>query len=338
VSKVFCILICLLMLSFSATSTAFAASFTYGAWLPYWDIATSLDETEALHSGLNTLIAFACLFDNNDRLLMPEETEELLVALQTSYASEEKAVFLSIVNDVEISDGKYENKSSALLTRLFQSEESQSRHLEELAALIDTYQLKGLELDYENIKGNTDLWASYALFIEKVWAMCQRDSVRLRIVLPWDAPKYIALPEGPEYSVMCYNLYGYHSGAGPKADLDFLKATCELYRHVPSPVSMAFATGGFDWHEGRITALTQEEAQEQLYMAQIVPQRDMLSGAMTATYQEDGVQHELWYADALTLQIWRDLCAQYGFGSFDLFRLGGNDRLDWEAQLFNVEP
>ena len=331
-------MVCLMLMNMTASAMGTSASYSYGAWLPYWEADASLVEADGLKDQVDTFVAFACLFDNQDNLLMPEETVNLLSALQKLSISGDKDIFLSVVNDQEVSPGKYENKSTALLKRLFQSEAARSKHLEQLASLIDTYQLSGLELDYENIKGDTGLWSSYAMFIEKVWAMCQRDGIRLRIVLPWDAPRYVALPIGPEYSVMCYNLYGYHSGPGPKADLEFLVKTCELYKDVPYTVRMAFATGGFDWYGGSIAALTQEQAQEQLLAAQAEPTRDANSGTLTAIYKQNGTEHKLWYADALTLRTWRDLCESYGFSSFDFFRLGGNNTENWMSDLFDMTP
>jgi hypothetical protein len=137
---------------------------------------------------------------------------------------------------------------------------------------------------------------------------------------------------------MCYNLFGSHGGPGPKADYEFLRNTCKLYLNVPGHVRMAFATGGFDWAGGEITDLTQEEANQQLQEAGILPERDPSSGAMKAVYKEDGIAHEIWYADGETLTLWRDTCIEYGFDSFDLFRLGGNDLDDWSSTLWEAQP
>lgn len=336
--RALCLIMCLTLMCPGAPRAAAAEDYAYGAWLPYWDADASLPEAESLAGRLDAAVAFACLFDGEDRPLMPGETEGLLSALQRMYDQTDTTVFLSVVNDIEISTGGYENKSADLLRRLFQSEEAMSAHLEALAALIDEYALDGLELDYENIKRDAGLWAAYAAFIEKAWAMCERGGVRLRVVLPWDAPRYASLPAGPEYTVMCYNLYGYHSGAGPKADFDFLRETCELYRDVPGRVRMALATGGFEWDGGKVAAMTQEEAAQALLRAGVAPSRDALSGALNAAYEADGASREIWYADGATLAAWRDECAAYGFAAFDLFRLGGNDLGDWETALFPARP
>lgn len=314
-----------------------AGGLAYGAWLPYWEMDAALDEADRLLGRVDTYVAFASLFDRSDRLVVPSETHAILSILKKP-AFRKVAVYISVVNDVEVAPGDYENKSISLLRRLLQTPESQGKHIEQLMSLVDKYKPYGLELDYENIKGDTGIWSSYVGLIREVWSICQRDGVRLRVVLPWDAPLYAVLPEGPEYSVMCYNLFGYHSGPGPKADIDFLKNICKLYLNVPGPVRMAFATGGFDWAGGDITALTQEQSTEQLRKAGVEPKRDPFSGAMKATYQESDKIHEVWYADGQTLTLWRDTCIEYGFDSFDLFRLGGNDLEDWSNTLFETQP
>lgn len=336
--RTFCFLLGLMLLLPGTPAAGQAEDYEYGVWLPYWEIGASLPEAESLAGRLDTAVAFACLFDNEDQPLMLEETKDLLSSLRTVFGQTDTTVFLSVVNDIEVAEGQYENKSIDLLKRLFMNEEAMSRHLEALASLIDEYSLGGLELDYENIKKDTELWASYAQFIGRIWAICERDGVRLRVVLPWDAPKYICLPDGPEYTVMCYNLYGYHSGAGPKADFDFLNTTCQLYSEVPGKVRMAFATGGFVWSGNKISAVSQEEAEEILSRADVPPVRDEKSGVLNAIYELDGAVHEIWYADAMTLTAWRDACAAFGYTGFDLFRLGGNDLNDWEAAHFLTQP
>lgn len=311
-----------------------ASEWVTGAWLPYWDAENALTETEEIAGQLDSVVAFAGLFDSSDQIYLPEETEALLTQLQTSLVGTDTAVFLSVVNDVEVAPGKYDNKSRDLLRRLFDSESSISAHLESLVMLIDQYGLRGLELDYENLGSDSALWTAYTGFIRRMWAVCQRDGVRLRVVLPWNAPKYTVLPEGPEYTVMCYNLHGYHSGPGPKADFEFLKNVCEMYRTITGTVRMAFATGGFEWSGDKIKAFDQLQAVERLAESGASPERDDASGALKVSFTEDRIQHELWYADGKTLATWRDVCLAYGYEAYDLFRLGGNDLADWAKASF----
>ena len=269
---------------------------------------------------------------------MLDDTTALLSAMEQAGKNDGSKIYLSVVNDVEIAPGKYDNKSKALLSRLFADDASETAHLEDLTHLVDRYHLTGLELDYENLGNDTELWAQYVGFINRLWPVCARDGIALRIVLPWNAPKYAALPQGPEYSVMCYNLHGSFNGPGPKADVAFLNTTCELYRSLQPDVRMAFATGGFDWCGNKVGELTQQEAEAQLAQADVTPQRDADSGALNAAYTADGETHEVWYADAATLALWRDTCVQNGYTASDLFCLGGNNLDNWAQAFFTAEP
>ncbi len=326
-----------LLLGLLFPSAGQAGGLSYGVWLPYWEIDAAMDEAKRVTGKVDTFVAFACQFNSRDQIFVPPETHEILSSLSGPPFGDAE-IFISVVNDFEVEYGKFELKSAALMRRLFGSHESQSRHIEQLISLIDTYQPDGLELDYENFDGDPDLWSSYVGLISKLWSICQREGIKLRVALESDAPKYAMFPEGPEYSVMCYNLFGSHGGPGPKADYEFLEEICKLYLNVPGRVRMAFATGGFDWTGRKTTALTQEQINRQLKQAGVEPERDPHSGAMRAVYREDGVGHEVWYADGQTLAMWRDTCLEYGYDSFDLFRLGGNDLDDLSDTLWWAQP
>ena len=301
-------------------------------WLPYWEAESALEETKALGDRLETTVAFAAIFDSEDKPLMLPETERLLESLSEN---RETGVMLSIVNDVQTAPGKYDNKSADLLRRLFRDEEAISDHIAQLFQLVDRYQLSGLEIDYEAIKKDEDLWQRFAVFLERLYQQFSAQGLTLRVVLSWDAPQYVELPGGPEYTVMCYNLYGGHSGPGPKADFAFLEETCRLYRPYVTSTHMAFATGGFDWGGEKTEALTQLQAEQRLREHNVEPVRDSGSGALVGTYEDAAGQHTLWYADGETLALWKQTVRKYGFTQIDLFRMGGNDLDDLTRSLFS---
>lgn len=324
IKRLICLAACMLLTMAALPVLAQSCS----AWLPYWEADDALDELEALEGRLDTAVAFAAIFDSSDRVLMLPEAEELLRRTQKACAGTDTAVVLSVVNDVELAPGKYDNKSAELLRRLLKDDQSIARHIEQLFRLVDTYGLSGLEIDYENMKKDQALWDRFAVFIAELYRQFSAQGLSLRVVLSWDAPRYIDLPEGPEYSVMCYNLYGYHSADGPKADFAFLRTTAELYAPYASRTRMAFATGGFVWGGERIRALTQQQAQSLLKERGAHVVRDADSGALYGAYADDGALYAVWTADAETLAAWRNAVAGYGFAGTDLFRLGGNDVQD----------
>jgi len=302
-----------------------------GGWLPWWDAAAAREEAAALAPYLSRVSAFAASFDKNDQPSLSPEARSLLLDMQVAFAGTDTRVYLSVVNDTP-----EEAKSTALLRRLLASDEAMERHINDLLLLIDTSRIEALEIDYENLGSDTGLWQQFTVFIEKLHLLLEQDGIALRVVLPWDAPKYTILPLGPEYSVMCYNLYGPHSGPGPKADFTFLQEVSRLYADVPGPVRMALATGGFDWSSAGVESLTQQQAETRLARLSMAPLRDQASGALTAVYALEDVSHTLWYADGQTLRLWQEALSD--FAGFDLFRLGGGHTEDWLKYLQTVNP
>lgn len=311
------------------------AARTAGAWLPYWESEASLGESSVLGEELHTVIAFEAFFREDGSVYVPQETEDMLEQLTAQYAGSKTRVFLSVVNDVIIDDESVQNKSKPILECFFRDEMSIERHVEALLTLVDRYHLAGLEIDYENIKKDTALWEKYFAFVKRLNQLLSRDGVALRCALEWDAAKWAELPDGVEYSIMCYNLFGYHSGPGPKADRAFLSQVFDLYAGREDSVSMAFATGGFVWEgESVLRALTQTEAEEFAEENNLTCERDPDSGVLKADFERDGQTYSLWYADAETLNFWAELAGQKGFDKVDLFRLGGNNLDDLNERFF----
>lgn len=291
-----------------------------GAWLPYWNTALALDEARQLAPGLDRVMVFAAVFDADGTPMLTDAAASLLLDAQVTFAGSDTAVFLSVVNDWH--RGRPEGKSAALLKRLLQSDDAIDAHMDDLLNLLDRTEAEGLELDYEGFGGDRALYAQYTELIARLHEVLAQDGIRLRVVLEWDAAKYADLPEGPEYTVMCYNLFGTHSGPGPKADDAFLDRVAALYREQPGTVRMALACGGYLWQNGKnAKALTQQEAEALLRERGVTPRRDEASGALTAEYREGRNTFTLWYADGETLARWQARLS--GFDGTDLFSLGG---------------
>ena len=319
--------LCLLL---SCTAAAYAetgdcgenpeAEAGYGAWLTYWDAQSALIEQALIGDRLEELVCFEVFFDENGDWLIPEETRMMLDALRDSGA----AVYVSLVNDVQFADGSVVQKSADLLETLLSDPAARSEHIIHILQLIRQLDVSGVELDYENMKSNTRLWECYAQFLGELFPVLEQNDIRLRAVMECQAPRYAEFPAGPEYICMCYNLYGYHSGPGPKADLAFLQQLGESWQSIPGEVRMAFATGGFLWADGAVArAMTEEEAAGYLALEGVAVERDAESGALTATWQGEQ-DYAVWYADGETLSVWRGVLQSLGYRHFDLFRLGGN--------------
>lgn len=297
-------------------------------WLAYWSYQGYEEELLCLGRQDTAVSVFGVLYDwQEDQPFLTQEAEELLQKVQKEKEEGER-IYLSFINDLRLEDGSYSNKDPELLQRLFGNAEAGAKHAEEIVELACANGVDGVEIDYENIKKKEELWEPFCIFLKELSQRCEEKGLLLRVVLgAYDTDK-AQFPEGIEYAVMCYNLYGTHSGPGPKADIAFLRETFERCRKLPGSVSAAFSTGGFVWAgESCEKALTEEEAEE-LYTSlgaeasELV--RDEASGALHFTYTQEGTEREVWYADGETLSLWKQTAREYGIRKFSLWKAGGN--------------
>ncbi len=292
------------------------------AWYVYWDEDVT-EELDMLGENLDNVSIFACYFDDGGEVYIPEPLPKLCGGAAESGAFR---TYLSFTNDVQHADGSATQKDPGLLRRLWKDEAQMAATAERMISTARILGTQGIEADFENMK-EQELWERYARFLEILWAKAEAAQMPVRVVLGVNTPvETIALPEGPTYSVMCYNLYGTHSGPGPKADLDFLRQTAEKFSAVPG-VCYALATGGFEWDaKEKVTrSLTQTQALVLQAENGSTPARDDASQALYFDYEADGARFWVWYADAATLTAWRRAVLEADAGAeFDLWRLGGN--------------
>lgn len=297
---------------------------SYSLWNAYWNLEGVEAQTEEFADHVKNVNFFAAYFDKDDAVFIPQETTDFFIANGTEYKNRGWNRYLTVVNDKINEDGSSSLKSSELLYRLFEQEEVYKAHADDLIILAKDAGYDGLEIDYENIRKDNTLWEYYMNFIGCLYEQCTKEGLLLRVVIETniEADK-IPWVEGPVYSVMCYNLYGSHSGPGPKADQQFLETVMDKMRYVPGTVDYALANGGFDWgDDDSIASLTTKQAQvlRAEYGADLKVDK---SGAKYYSYQdENGVSHEVWYGDQETLEIWMDWLQDGGNWDYSIWRLG----------------
>ncbi|CAM5335549.1 Glycosyl transferase OS=Lysinibacillus sphaericus OX=1421 GN=LS41612_05140 PE=4 SV=1 [Lysinibacillus sphaericus] len=83
--------------------------------------------------------------------------------------------------------------------------------------IVEQYQVKGIEIDYEKV-AKEDL-PKYILFLEELYQQLSKKNITLNVVLEPRFPFDMKLPDGPKYTVMAYNVHGYHSGTWSKSNI-----------------------------------------------------------------------------------------------------------------------
>ncbi|WP_334073059.1 MULTISPECIES: glycosyl hydrolase family 18 protein [Paenibacillus] len=296
----------------------------FSAWLVDWQLDAGMEEAQKLAGGPpQGLQLFAAYFDETDALYFSEDMKKALSRITELRAEPAAEIGLTLVNDIVRTDGSSAQKDADLVTRLVATEESRGRHIRQIIDTLEEHGLNRVEIDYEKI--NKEDWTSVSLFYEELYEQLKAQGKTLRIVLEPKAPvESVTLPEGPEYVMMAYNLFGSHSGPGPKADLAFIRKVSGKLKSLPGKPVIALAAGGFDWSaSGEVTAVTEKKAKELAQAEGASLQRDKDSGSLHFEYRsKDGEQHTVWFADRMTLNSWVQTAREEGINSFSLWRLG----------------
>lgn len=309
-------------------------SFDNSAWIAYWDYDRGLKETKQVSSQLNSVSYFGGALDKDGKVIVLGPAAAFQKEKLPRYKVTVKK-YLSVVNDV------YENpddpkartslKDTAVLENLLATQESRQAHIQDLFQTVKKYGYDGLEVDYEQVWKNPLVAFRYVKFVQEIAAAADEENLPLRIIFEPSVPaNKLIFPEGPEYVIMAYNLYGTHTkDAGPKADTAFIDTVLSRADRLPRPHSIALATGGCVWEEGKTPYFVNEEealALQKRLKADVT--RDAASQALHFTGKDkDGKTVEAWYADADTLKAWKKQALEHGTDGLSLWRLGGNKNI-----------
>ncbi len=290
-----------------AEQTLDKAIINEAAWCVYWD-PNSVSAAAGNHMLYNELVLFGCIYSEDNKLIIPEQLDELISKLPDEVtASDDTELYISFINDVMHPDGSSTQKSTDFLKNVLSDARLSESIIEDMIKQTRSFGFDGIELDYENIHKCDGLWDEYLDFVSRLYKRALEEDLKLRVVFTVSTPAdELDFIKGPRYVVMCYNLYGTHSGPGPKADAEFLKNTYRKFKKIDA--SYAFANGGFEWgpDDKTVCSLTAEAAAALAaeYGADVVRED---SGALKYTYQADDGIHTVFYGDELTIKRWSDI-------------------------------
>ncbi|WP_313134896.1 glycosyl hydrolase family 18 protein [Anaerocolumna sp.] len=300
----------------------------FSVWTTYWDTKTIDNEIGSLQEYIDSICYFAAYFKEDKGPFIPEKVTDTYGSIQTDFKSLAFKSYLTFVNDLLLEDGSSSLKDTELLYTLLSSEEVRSNHINEILQMTMQGGFDGIEIDYEGMKKDIALWNLYVQFVNELYQAAVGEDILVRIILEPGIPveEHFDFPDGPEYVMMCYNLYGYGTKPGPKADKEFLLEMVNKMEKLPGKVNFAVATGGFDFaKDGKVVQVTGQEAVQLIEEYSTTPIRDEKSKSMVFSYIDDrGISHEVWFADKETIQYWFDVIKEAGDYELSLWRIGGN--------------
>ena len=294
------------------------------AWLAYWDLDAGGKDLQRIGKKLGKLSYFGAYFDAHDRIFIPQELSDKRKELRAK--KEKYETYLTFVNDKQNADESVIMKDIEVLRRIFANTASMDSHIDDLIALTLQGKYDGIEIDYERIWNDEQIAKSFSIFVDKLYKKAGANKLKLRVVLEPGTPfSIVNLPQGPEYVVMFYNLYGLHSEPGPKANRAFIEKTVGQMKALQGETSVAFATGGCLWGDtGKRALLSEVEAKTLAVTQDSKIKRDEASQCIVFQYQDMGVSYQVWYADVETLIYWIGIAKEQGVNNISIWRLGGN--------------
>lgn len=298
---------------------------TFHGWVVYWDASRGEKELLAVDKAktgvtYNGVSYFGAYYDKKGQLLLPKE-----------FPSEVNVPgdrFLTIVNDKENEDGAITRKDPEFVAAILKSDGERRRHAKEILDLAHSGGYNGVEIDYERVWKDVKLRNNFAAFLKILQEQATKRHLALRVILePSVDYSKVNLPKGPTYVIMAYNLFGTHSGPGPKADYQFLRKTARSLDSVPRPHGVALSTGGCYWDSTGVKKfIATTDAIRLAKKYDVTPERDSLSGALHFTYTDEaGVTATIWYADETTIELWIKTVKPYELDDISIWRMGDHE-------------
>ena len=306
--------------SFCAPAIRIAPPTQIQAWVVYFDADRGMAEVRdhgALFDRIS-LFAYELMPDGRPRPA-PLVTQMIPQFLRLS-VDKGFQPWITVVNDVRFSGDSAILKDPVLVHDLIADPVRRRAHARALAEEVAADGFSGLHLDYEQVYESDSI--DFRLFVEQLRRELDNRELGLEVVIePSRGP--LPEPNTTNIAIMGYDLFGPHSGPGPRATPEFVSGLgSRAGGDTDSAAGLAMALGGFAWEPGG-DVRSLDWAQAPLLSAEAqTSQRGELDGVPNARL-DDGT--ELWFEDPESLLSKWDAAWRSGFRRLLLWRLGGND-------------
>jgi spore germination protein YaaH len=228
--------------------------------------------------------------------------------------------WVTVVNDVRYASDSAITKNGSLVHELIMDPTLRAKHARDLVSRVSGDGFKGLHLDYERVPESDTI--QFRAFVEQLRVELRRLGLGLEVVIePMSGP--LPVPGSTSVTVMAYDLFGTHSGPGPRSTPTFVS---ELSHKASvdgdSSAALALAVRGFAWEpDGDIRSLDWSVAQR-LAAETSNTQRRNADHVLSAQLNNGTV---IWFEDVESILSKWQAAWKAGFRRLAIWRLGGND-------------
>lgn len=296
------------------------------AWVVYFDAERGMAELAEHGRLFDRVSLFAYELDPDGNPVWAPGADRMLVPFRDLANEWGFSPWVTVVNDVRLGADSAIVKDSTLIHRLLADQTLRNAHARRLTERVLADGFAGLHLDYERVPEADSM--AFRDFVTELRAELDNRGLELEVVVE---PVRGPLPEAGSASVavMAYDLFGAHSGPGPRSTPVFVEeiAPRGAGDGGGAPV-LALAVGGFAWDTAGNAHPVDWSRARRLADAARRRDRDDSGGVPTARLANGS---ELWFEDAESLLDKWQTGWDAGFRRLAIWRLGGND-----AELFRL--
>ena len=205
--------------------------------------------------------------------------------------------------------------------------------LDRVEALLIANHADGAFFDFEELPQNAQ--PDYRRFLAEAHARFARHNWIVAIAAPaddpdWDLAAYARVTD--KLFLMAYDEHYQGGSAGPIASQRWFESVVARAQRLvpPGRLVVAIASYAYDWAKpGSTEALSVDEAWLAAHDSEVLPAFDPPSGDSHFDYDEAGVHHQVWLADAAAVRNEVAALHRMGVRSIALWRLGSEDPSLW---------
>jgi len=290
------------------------------AWVVYFDAERGLAELREHGKLFDRISLFAYELDPGGSPQPAPNMSEMVGPFLSLAREMGFSPWVTVVNDIRHGPDSAIVKDPELIHDLLFDSDRRTAHVRELAEQVLSAGFAGLHLDYERVAESDS--TEYRMFVRELRDELERRGLELEVVLePINGP----LPEvrAARVTVMAYDLFGTHSGPGPRSTPAFvvelgLRGSVD----ADTAAALAVAVGGFAWDSGG-AARPLDWSEGHRLLEEAPTRRRSVEHGVPSARLDDGT--ELWIEDSRSLFAKWEAGWSAGFRRLAIWRLGGND-------------
>src|SRR5579871_1067909 len=320
-------------------------------WVTFWDEGHKSAASFEKHADQIDRAYFEWAKCGPDGLPMPvtEATEELKAkVMEVAAQNKVEAWFMTGNYDVSI-----KTHNGTWIEKFLYDDALRAKHIQMLVAIAGKYQVKGIQIDYENIKAADK--DAFSRFMQELHVAAKAGGFETGIALPakvdskgtWDDPQSRDYPAiGGTVDELVPMSYDYHwttSAAGNITSPEWSEM-CGKYAASVMPadkVEVGYPVYGYDWVGMNGNTIVWSQFTDLDHKYQVAPVRDTdYSQELKIDYADaSGAKHEAWMSDSYCLEAQCNVVKRNHFYGLGVWYFGAEDESFWSTlKQVNASP